>query len=68
MIALCRMGGAFRGLEKSEHSAHRSEHPLVCDLRQVASVSSAVSGSDTVVPVEGAVRMTGASWCPLWST
>jgi hypothetical protein len=54
MLALCRTGRAFRGLEKTEHLAHRLEHPFVCDLRQVASVSSAVSGSDTVVPVEGA--------------
>lgn len=63
MIVLCHTGRAFRGPEKSEYSAHRSEHSLGCDLPQVASVSSATSGSDIVVPVEGTVRMTGAGWC-----
>ena len=35
------------------------QHSLVCDLRQVALISSAVSGSGAAVPVEDAEELVG---------
>lgn len=42
-------GQSLQGTGEGEHSAHRSQHSLGCGLRQVASASSAVNGSDTAV-------------------
>lgn len=59
MRALHHVGSTFRGPEKSELSVPGSpQHSLVCDLRQVALVSTAVPVEDTeeLVGVEPSVQ------------
>lgn len=59
MRALHHVGSTLRGPEKSELSMPGSPHHSVCDLRQVALVSSAVSGSGAAVPVEDTEGLVG---------